>query len=271
MTLLSWKTLAVGAAMVAFASLFDFHKIGNQIETFRAMRRCRIQYGAVNVDAISRAMREYLKHTHPDAQNTSRNAMCTSEETNAIRDDLRRHGTSKVAVAGASIWGLLTSIRTGRMPWRRCFLLLGIAQPGDGAVPYERQLMKKLKHAEFIYGTPPCASYCGKVPSQCTVTGWVYKDVYIFWYDDADRVCKHFKASTPTDTAASWTRSAFWGGAARFFYNLGDGFQPEGVLSLASGYLVKQYNDEMQEDLRLIKGSMNMLGGADTESEKDEL
>ena len=135
--------------------------------------------------------------------------------------------------------GLLTSIRTGRMPWRRCLLLLGIAQQGDGAVPYERQLMKKLKHAEFINGTPPCASYCGKVPSQCTVTGWVYKDVYIFWYDDADRVCKHFKASTPTDTAASWSRSAFWGGAARFIYNLGDGFQPEDVLSLASGYWVK--------------------------------
>ena len=110
-----------------------------------------------------------------------------------------------------------------------------------------------------------------KVPSQCTVTGWVYKDVYIFWYDDADRVCKHFKASTPTDTAASWSRSAFWGGAARFIYNLGDGFQPEDVLSLASGYWVKQYNDEMLEDLRMIKASMSMLGDTDTESEKDEL
>ena len=40
---------------------------------------------------------------------------------------------------------------------------------------------------------------------------------------------------------------------------------------MASGYWVKQYNDEMLEDLRMIKASMNMLGDTDTESEKDEL
>ena len=70
--------------------------------------------------------------------------------------------------------------------------------------------------------------------------------------------------------AASWTRFAFWGGAARFLYNLGDGFQPEGVLSLASGYWLKQYHDEMQEDLRLVKGSMNMIGAPDDEAADDE-
>ena len=83
---------------------------------------------------------------------------------------------------------------------------------------------------------------------------------------DAERVCKHCKAGTPTDTAASWTRSAFWGGAARCIYNLGDGFQPEDVLSLASGCVVKQYNGEMQEDLRMIQAPMSMLGG-EAESE----
>jgi len=101
------------------------------------------------------------------------------------------------------------------------------------------------------------------------VGGWAYKDVYVFWYDEADRVCKHFKVSSPTETAASWTRSAFWGGAVRFLYNLGDGFQPEGVLSLASGYWLKQYHDEMQEDLRPVKGSMNMLGAPEDEEAAD--
>ena len=67
MAVLSWKTLVVGAAMVAFASLFEFDEIGNQIEMFRALRSCRIQYGAVNVDAIARAMREFSKHVHSEA------------------------------------------------------------------------------------------------------------------------------------------------------------------------------------------------------------
>ena len=46
---------------------------------------------------------------------------------------------------------------------------------------------------------------------------------------------------------------------------MGDGFQPEDVLSLASGYWLKQYHEEMQEDLRLVKGSMNMLGAPEDE------
>ena len=31
-------------------------------------------------------------------------------------------------------------------------------------------------------------------------------------------------------------------------------------MSLAAGYWIKEYHDEMQEDLRLIKSNMNMLG-----------
>ena len=96
---------------------------------------------------------------------------------------------------------------------------------------------------------------------QCTVKGWLYMDDFVFWKDEADPVCKHFKITTPTDTTASWTRSAFWGGVARFAHDVfADGFQPQDLMSLAAGYWVKEYHDEMQEDLRLIKSSMNMLG-----------
>ena len=94
------------------------------------------------------------------------------------------------------------------------------------------------------------------------------EDVYVFWFDEKDRVCKHFKSTVPTDTASSWTRSAFWGGAARFVYSLGDGFQPEDLAALAGGYWLKQYHDEMHEDLRLIKGSMNVLGAPESPEEE---
>ena len=76
---------------------------------------------------------------------------------------------------------------------------------------------------------------------------WAYKGVYVFWYDDADRMCKHFKVSSPTETAASWTRSAFWGGAARFLYNLGDGFQPEGSMNTIGAPGDEATHDEKEE------------------------
>ena len=64
----------------------------------------------------------------------------------------------------------------------------------------------------------------------------------------------------PTDTISSWSRSACWDGLARFAANLGDGFQAEDLLALASGYWIKQYHDELNQDLKQNKGSMSMLG-----------
>ena len=46
----------------------------------------------------------------------------------------------------------------------------------------------------------------------------------------------------------------------RFAWELGDGLQPQDVLALVSGYLAKEYHDELDEDLKQIKGSMHMLG-----------
>ena len=97
-----------------------------------------------------------------------------------------------------------------------------------------------------------------------------FQDVYIYWFDSQENICKSFKTSVPTDTVSSWTRSAFWGGAARFAYNLGDGFQPEDLTALATGYWMKQYHDEMEEDLRLIKTNMNMLGEEPAQGDKKE-
>ena len=42
----------------------------------------------------------------------------------------------------------------------------------------------------------------------------------------------------------------------------------EMVFSLAGGYWLKQYHDEMHEDLRLIKGSMNVLGAPESPEEE---
>ena len=257
--------LLVGAAMVALSSFVDFHTLSNQIDAMYMMRDCNIRYESVDADAMVRALREYSRLNHPDAHaSTPRILVCPVEETNAMRDSIRKHGTSRLAwllfklgapprqaenafmvAMGALAVGAIHALKRLPLPPQllRAATFLGLAQQGAGAST-ERQPMKKLKHAEFVYGTPPCTTHCGRTPSQCTVGGWAYKDVYVFWYDEADRACKHFKVSSPTETAASWTRSAFWGGAARFLYNLGDGFQPE--------------------------GSMNMIGAPDDEATHDE-
>ena len=290
----------IGAALVAVASIFDFHVVGNQIHTLRLTRQCQIE-PTPSVHGLSRQLREYAKSNHPDIVtianriNQGRTVSCSPEDVNEIRASLRNWGMSKLAyllfkigvppsqVENAVMFALISAcclswkifatippgrIRLPRLP--RLFLALGFPREADAApLPQrERQLMKKTKHAEFVYGTPPCAAYCGVVPSQCTVKGWIYKDDYIFWKDDAEPVCKHFKITTPTDTAASWTRSAFWGGVVKFIHEVfSDGFQPEDLMSLAAGYWVKGYHDEMQEDLRLIKSNMNMLGAPTMDGE----
>ena len=50
----------------------------------------------------------------------------------------------------------------------------------------------------------------------------------------------------------------------------GDGFQAEDVLALASGYWVKQYHEELNEDLKQIKGSMAMLGDVPEDAEEGD-
>jgi hypothetical protein len=207
------------------------------------------------------------------------------DETNELRAAVRKQGgvgwlawaLFKVGVSPSRVETAIMSTLIGagsvctaavrRLPPRysRWLVVLGLLHQGETAST-ERQLMKKLKHAEFIYGMPQCATTCGDTPSQCTVAGWMYKDTFVFWSDAG--TCKHFKITTPTDSMSSWSRSAFWGGVARFAANLQDGFQAEDVLALASGYWVKQYHDELSEDLKQIKGSMAMLGDVPEDDEE---
>ena len=42
------------------------------------------------------------------------------------------------------------------------------------------------------------------------------------------------------------------------------------MVALAAGYWVKEYHDELQEDLKHIKGSMRVLGDV-AEDEKEEV
>ena len=211
MSLFSWKTLAVGAAMVAFASLFDFFLIGHHIKTLRALKTCKISSDALTTESLNKALREYSKHNHPDVVTGVTNRVCGTEETNEIRDSIHKHGAvSNVAwmlfklnvppsqventimlfamVVGATAWSMMMGclrggrvgrIGGGRMPtwWTRFLVFVGLTQQGETATAsQERQLMKKIKHAEFVYGSPPCSTHCGEIPSQCTATGWVYKD-----------------------------------------------------------------------------------------------
>ena len=183
--------------MVAIASVFDFHQIANQIETLGAMRTCKIKYDSLDVDSMFRSLRMHSKLNHPD-KTTDNDIICSSEETNSIRDGLRKSGTSRLAwlfhkmgvaprhaesalMVGIGILGVCAMRGLGRVRLpvnvKRLLIFLGLVQQGAGApVSAERQLAKRLKHSEFVYGKPPCARHCGNVPSQCTVSGWVYKD-----------------------------------------------------------------------------------------------
>ena len=43
-------------------------------------------------------------------------------------------------------------------------------------------------------------------------------------------------------------------------YLSGEGFQPQDLVALASGYWAKQFNEEVERDLMTIRGEMNLLG-----------
>ena len=284
-TILSWKTIVVGAGMVAMASFFDFDHIGAEIKILQGLRACKVSYNSLSAESLTKALREHAKTNHPDLGGVSELGACTVDETNELRAAVRKQGgvgwlawaLFKVGVSPSRVETAIMSTLIGagcvctaavrRLPPRysRWLVVLGLLHQGETAST-ERQLMKKLKHAEFIHGMPQCATTCGDTPSQCTVAGWMYKDTFVFWSDAG--TCKHFKITTPTDSMSSWSRSAFWGGVARFAANLQDGFQAEDVLALASGYWVKQYHDELSEDLKQIKGSMAMLGDVPEDDEE---
>ena len=200
-SVLSRKTLAVGALLVMCWSLWDFRRIGEQMGTLRALRQCQTPYTSLTGEALSKAMREYARTTHPDVAVGGALGPCTTEEINDMRASIRKHGSigrialalHKIGVAPSRVetFFMLALIAGGgclvhalrRIPTRyarttRLLIYLGLMERGQTAST-ERQLMKKLKHAEFVYGTPPCSTHCGDVPSQCSVDGWLYKDVYV--------------------------------------------------------------------------------------------
>ena len=180
--------LLVGAAMVALSSLVDFHTLSNQLDAMYMMRNCNVRYESVDADAMIRALREYSKLNHPDTHaNTPRILVCPAEETNAIRDSIRKHGASRLAwllfklgapprqaenafmvAMGALAVGTIHALKRAPLPPQllRAATFLGLAQQQGAGASKERQLMKKLKHAECVYGTPPCTTHCGRTPYQ---------------------------------------------------------------------------------------------------------
>ena len=95
--------LFTGAALVAFASILDFHVVGNQIHTLRLTRKCQLK-PTPSAHDLSRQLREYAKSNHPDIaviatriSSEYRVVSCSPEEVNEIRASLRKWDMSKLA------------------------------------------------------------------------------------------------------------------------------------------------------------------------------
>ena len=94
---LSWKTIVVGAGMVAMASFFDFDHTGEQIKILRGLRACKVSYTTLSADSLTKALREHAKKNHPDLGGVSEIGACTVDETNELRAGVRKHGVGWLA------------------------------------------------------------------------------------------------------------------------------------------------------------------------------
>jgi len=111
-------------------NMVDFDRLEDQRETFHLMGKCKVSFGGwPDTEGVSRALREYAKHNHPDLLRangdvTSRGA-CSAEETNQIRDRVKESGAD---FGGWLLWKLrVPKDHAHIVCFLTCVLMLGTA------------------------------------------------------------------------------------------------------------------------------------------------
>lgn len=128
------------------------------------------------------------------------------------------------------------------------------------------ELMVKTTHAEFIYGRPPCAQYCGEVASTCTYHGWfLYNTHYTYWYDAKENICKSYQLVQPKGVTDYMTKHVITASIVSVLADGKLGF--DDFANIFMGYKITEYHWELDKDLKLLKGAQAML----TEKPKVEL
>lgn len=142
-----------------------------------------------------------------------------------------------------------------------------LVTPAEAIDVDEKALTALMDHSEFTYGVPPCASFCGKVPTKCEQKGWFSHDVYMFWHDAEENYCRAIKTNV-LPGYVEWLGNAWWGGAILgILGTLADGkISPDDLVTLFMGYKVAQTASEKGAEAKKIQKMIG--GGPNSKSQK---
>lgn len=124
----------------------------------------------------------------------------------------------------------------------------------------ERRLMAQMDHAEFSYEVPPCAKHCGSTPAKCIDKGWFENDVYMYWYDEAERICKAIKSPVPTSLVSGLSKNAIGMGTLAVLLSLKDGaIDPGDLMVVYEGYQYAEDAKAKDKEQKKIQKLINTV------------
>lgn len=132
------------------------------------------------------------------------------------------------------------------------------------------QVMPALYHGECSFQLPPCASFCGSIPSKCEVTGFISNDFYLYWLDKTENACQAIKSPVPRGWV-SWLADSAWGKAALGIVGaLGDGkITPGDIITLFTGWRVADDVKSKIREQKMIQKMIGMGGGKNNQGDSN--
>lgn len=131
----------------------------------------------------------------------------------------------------------------------KMLVMLGLARGSNGVVLNDTALVQSMVYSDFAYGLPPCVQYCGRIPSKCTDKGWFFDDEYMFWFDEAEQICKSIKSPVPSFIYSQLSQSSMGLMGIGVVSTMYDGvLDPADVLTLTSLFGVHIENHRMIDE-----------------------